>query len=286
MKGFHPDHVTYPNCKGWAKEEKHVNLKIELNTNGQGMPSVLYSNKTIMKNSLQESKNLFSWVHSLKSASWGALLLIVILLPYFCYKMGYVRGSAISFTSNEDISLLKENMEQLQSENLRYKEELSIAEQNYQIQLEAKKNLAEYLKSLQLHNSELSQNMALYQTVTSKTPIDLKAQIKAFYLFPTTSPDTFRYSVMLSKSTGTEYTQGVVTMVIKGMIGVKPISLSVKYVDSNRNDGLAFKFRHFQELTGELTLPESFIPAEVVVKVSSDKAGTPVIEQYPWVVAG
>jgi hypothetical protein len=46
---------------------------------------------------------------------------------------------------------------------------------------------------------------------------------------------------------------------------------------------LSFRFRHFQELTGSLSLPEGFVPVRLLLKLAPREAGRPPLERtYTW----
>ncbi len=140
---------------------------------------------------------------------------------------------------------------------------------------------------MQEHNAELTQNIALYQTVKGTPFPQQGVLIKTFQITSASEPQSFRYSVVLAKkSSGQELVHGAVTMVIMGKIEDKAILLPVKYVDSGREDGLAFQFRHFQELKGELGLPKNFIPEEIVLRITPDTGAAPVQQSFPWVLVG
>jgi hypothetical protein len=112
-------------------------------------------------------------------------------------------------------------------------------------------------------------------------------EMKTFQVYPTPDPQTFRYSIVLSKTENAHaMVQGAVTMVIVGNIGEKVIFLPVKYENSGREDGLGFQFHHLQELSGELTLPPEFVAKEVLVKANFDQDLAAFEQAFPWVVTG
>lgn len=220
-----------------------------------------------------------------RRVSLGTLIGVVILVAFLSYKMGTSQRAVLP--SGDNLSSLKEQLTTLQTSNEELRKELIYAERNYHIQVEAKRNLGEHLKSLQQHNAELMQNMTLYQTVTGTQLTKQSVKIKAFQVHPAGAKNTFRYLVVLSKEmSGRELIQGGVAMTIVGKIGDQPILLPVKYVNSGRRDGLAFKFRHFQELSGELSFPEQFIPEEVLFKIRPDKGGAFLEQKLPWSLIG
>lgn len=205
---------------------------------------------------------------------------MVSLISYYIAKP----EQPVVSTSNAKYLGDSEEKAKFIEENNQLRQKLLVLERNYQIQQEAKKNLAHHLKVLQEQNTELTRDMALYQTIAGTSSVGQGLQIKAFQVFRMPEPNTFRYLLVLSKQAAPQkYAKGAVMMTILGMINDKPIHLPVKYVDSGRDDGLAFKFRHFQELTGELSFPEGFVPQGVLFQVNPDSEWPHLQQQFPWV---
>lgn len=223
---------------------------------------------------------------SQRRLSLGTCLVGMVLASVISYKTGQSHGVVI-VSDDPNGPSLHEQIQSLKAQNGDLKHLLAHAERNYHIQMEAKKNLGEHLKTLQKHNAELTQNVMLYQSVTGTRLTQQSVNIKAFQVYPTATKNAFRYLVVLTKEmSGRELIQGGVSMTIIGRIGEQPIFLPVKYVNSGRQDGLAFRFRHFQELSGELSFPEHFVPEEVLFKVRPDKGAAALEQKMPWTLVG
>lgn len=219
--------------------------------------------------------------------SLGTCLVGIFISALLSYKAGQSRGAIILNDDPKTGQSVHQQLQSLQTQNADLKQRLVHAERNYQIQVEAKKNLGEHLRVLQQQNTELSHHMTLYQTVTGTQLAQQSVKINAFQVYPTATKNAYRYLVVLSKEvSGRELIQGGVSMTIVGKIGEQPIFLPVKYVNSGRHDGLAFRFRHFQELSGELSFPEHFIPEEVLFKIKPDKGAVALEQKMPWTLVG
>lgn len=215
--------------------------------------------------------------------SIGTCLVMLIIVGVVTYRAG-LKAKKIQEQSATTQSALLEQVKQLSDENARIQKELIIAKRNFEIESEAKKNLGGYLRTLQANNAELSQHMNLYQTVSGTMPVKQGVQIKNFQVFPN-GQDSYRYLVVLSKQfASAEQIEGLVTMVIVGKVGDKTTLLPVKYVNSGSNDGLSFKFRYLQELSGELSLPPQFVAEGVLVTLKPQRGWPQVQQQFPWSV--
>lgn len=198
--------------------------------------------------------------------SFGTCAVAMLLAGALGYKMG---AETLSFPGLSQTKVVRQQLSQLQ--------------RKYNIEVEAKKNLAEHLKSLQQQHAELANSMSLFQNITGMRFNQTAVKIKAFQVFPSANPNTYRYLVVLAKErSGDELSTGSVALTIQGKIGEQSILLPVKYVNSGKPNGLGFKFRHFQELNGELSFPDRFVPEEIHFKVMADNNMLPVEQTIPW----
>ncbi len=211
--------------------------------------------------------------------SLGTLFGILSLALYVGYKAGFLKARQEDALFISDTHASKA-ASPLQKENTQLREKLINIERDYQLQIAAKKNLESHIKQLQKHNTELTQEVTLYQSLTGTVAIS-GVQIKTFRTFSTPDPRTYRYLLILSQSAARRDVQGVINMTVLGKIGSQEIRLPVRYVDSGGGSGLSYKLRHLQELTGELTFPDQFIPQEVLLQVNP-KGGSSFQQQLPW----
>jgi hypothetical protein len=78
-------------------------------------------------------------------------------------------------------------------------------------------------------------------------------------------------------------TQGDVRMSVAGLINGVQTELSHQELLGADKGALSFRFRHFQELAGSLTLPPGFVPMRLILKVAPRDAGKAPLERtYPW----
>lgn len=158
--------------------------------------------------------------------------------------------------------------------------------QNYQIQLEAKKRLTEHLKQVEAKNLELSKKLSLYDRLTQNEASLPLVKINTLQLFSTKMPHKYRYVVGLAKETpDPSLVKGALAMTIMGKIGEQDLLLPVKYVESDRKEGIGYAFRHFQELSGEITLPAQFKAAAIQLRVKSDDNAVEKEQVFSWQTA-
>ncbi len=218
-----------------------------------------------------------------RRVTMGTLFGIITLVLFVSYNAGFLSGKTAVPSTTTDAGDISETLAKLQIENSALQKELVSVKRNYEIQTQAQKSLTESLTLLQQKNTDLTRDMTLYQSL-AKSPHSVQGiEIKSFQIFASEEPNTFRYLIVLSKQSAPQkFVEGALKMVIQGKIGDKSIDLPVKYVDSNRADGLGFKFRHLQELAGELSFPEQFVPVGVQFSVIPDKDWPQFVRHFSW----
>ena len=88
---------------------------------------------------------------------------------------------------------------------------------------------------------------------------------------------SFRYSIMLTQvADNSSYISGLAAVNFVGLRNGERVILPLRDLDSSVTDlGVKFRFRYFQEISGELQLPEQFVPEQVqVVLQSNGRQGT------------
>ncbi len=214
----------------------------------------------------------------------GTLFGVITIVLFVSYNAGFMSGKTTAPELKDVSQEVKNYVVQLQKENNQLQKDLIFAKSNAQIHVEAQKTLGNHIKTLQQQNTDLKRDMALYQTIAGNKAENQGLEIKSFQIFESEKPNTYRYLLILSKQAAPQkYVEGAVKMVILGKIGDKPIELPVKYVDPTRTDGLGFKFRHLQELAGELSFPDQFVPEGVQFRVTPDKEWPQLQRHFAWV---
>lgn len=214
-----------------------------------------------------------------KQISLGTLFGIVAIVFYASYHAGLKSVDSIKPVPSDNQQMIEE-VNTLRSENELLKQQIETEKRNYQIQFEAQKSLSQHIKELEQKNSELSRDISLYERIRG-TPQKASLEIKTFQIFSTDTHNKYRYLLLLSKDAHPEQVaQGSVQMKINGKLGTQNLSLPVRYADS-AYQGLAFKFRNFQELSGELSFPEGFVPQSVTFDVKP-LASSQFQQEFPW----
>jgi len=195
-------------------------------------------------------------------------ILIMLLIAFFVgYRFG-VSGQS-GFVDNK--SQLKQQIESLQAKQKELSEQVAI----YRYGGELDKQVSERIRqeNLQLQNkvSELNEAVGFYRGIMAPNDRKKGLQIEEFNLQPVEGSRRYRYEVVLTQAANNSaYISGKLLLTLHGAIDKKEQAISHQdlLVDANKR-GQPFKFRFFQNLKGQIQLPEGFEPVQIDVSAQS-----------------
>jgi hypothetical protein len=211
---------------------------------------------------------------------------LLLLAGWGLFHLGEIKGVADrdDFLSERDT--YAEQIEELTSRNRDLLARNAQLERSSQIEHNAYLDVKSSLTKLQDELLELQKEVAFYQSIVSP---ELKEGLKvqSFQLLETGLGEQVRYSLVLTKSGKNDrYVQGNVEMKITGARQGERASLSVTEVSSEAADSMKFRFRYFQNLEGNVTLPTDFEPEEIEILVKPTSKGVDPIEiRVSWAEA-
>jgi hypothetical protein len=135
------------------------------------------------------------------------------------------------------------------------------------------------------HIAQLEEEVALYQGIMAPSDTTSGLTIQAVNLIKTASANRYRFKVMLTQvGSNASYLQGSVEVSILGVQNGEVTSYSLNELSSEISDTeIQFRYRYFQEFTGELVLPENFTPDQVQVIAQSNGDKSARLEKaYTW----
>ena len=101
-------------------------------------------------------------------------------------------------------------------------------------------------------------------------------------------PGTVRYSLLLTQVVDNhDYVQGGVRISLLGQNDGQEETIQVSESGRDKAEAIKFRFRYFQNIVGELQLPEGFVPREVMVVAQSSGLNAQRLEKtFDWRLKG
>ena len=105
----------------------------------------------------------------------------------------------------------------------------------------------------------------------------------------TTDPGRYRYKLVMRQkdADGDTFLLGHVNVNLVGLQGDEQVILALRDISKTEDElDIRLRFRYFQNIEGELTLPEGFQPDRIqIAAVSDEPVSKTISEDFGWVVA-
>ncbi|HEU4485938.1 MAG TPA: DUF6776 family protein [Povalibacter sp.] len=221
---------------------------------------------------------------------WQRRLLLIggclgaLVLLYAVYETGRFQGGYSKFAEIQQRRELTAKIDALSESNEKLKAELAAAALARTVDREAysqvEKNLADLQAQVLKHREELT----FYRGIVAPEDGVGGLRIQRFQIMPGGADQHYRLQLVLVQSMRQDSAaSGVVSINIEGVRANAPTQLTLQQAGGEtRADGqVDFRFRYFQELEQDITIPPDFEPRAVTVEVRSGRL-PPVKESYPW----
>lgn len=140
---------------------------------------------------------------------------------------------------------------------------------------------------LQQQIADLKEEVRFYKSVLMPNVEEKGLRIERLDVKATADPKKVRYHLLLTQVVEKhEYIQGGVEMQLVGKKDNQEVSIPFVEVADLEGKPIRFRFRYFQNIDGELTLPDGFTPVEIMVIANSTGNDSRRLERrFDWQLA-
>ncbi len=172
---------------------------------------------------------------------------------------------------------LEQQLEALREQN-------AVLERAVQVERKAAADIKLSLQALQSEILELNEELAFYRGIVSPRQAARGLHLQSFKLTPAGHDGTYRYKVVLTQVLKNDrLAYGTVRLRLEGIQGGRPRSLDLSQVTEKGVKELKYRFKYFQDLHGELHLPDGFRLQRVTVQVRPRGGSRDMIEKtFDW----
>lgn len=174
---------------------------------------------------------------------------------------------------------LAERLRAEQEETEALRERLAYLEKSQQIDREACQQLRESLRDMQSRLVDAQEQLAFYRGIV--TPENEARGIRVHDIIFRRRGKELRYELVLVQGRNqSDRVRGRFALEVDGMRDGEAETVQVRNAEGEAD--MLFSFRHFQEFTGQLVVPEGFSPREVRVRLRPEGKDDPVNSSYEW----
>ena len=215
-------------------------------------------------------------------------LLILLTFSVTSGVVGFVLGGAHYQAryevANEGFESVRAERDRLQQAVAAYRQKLVRLQRDQKVDQhslrEAQGTIRELEKSLQERKSAIR----FYKSIMAPEDLETGLQVFRMDLEPTSSPDRWRYNLVLSQiGDNNRFVSGHVKVHLVGYVGEERQRLPLHRISGAReNNEIEFRFRYFQSVDGNMRIPEGFEPHSIEVKAVTDNGRQESEREFFW----
>ena len=224
----------------------------------------------------------------------GAVVLLLVL-GFATYRWALLtaggdwrRARAEQQSLSEARESLSSRVKSLEAKNKALREQVAFLEQSRSIDEQACKDVRDSLQGLQNDLAESREQVAFYRGIVS--PEDAKAgvRVQTMALRQLEPANVYSYELVLIQAMRHDRAvSGTVALVLQGLLDGSPTELAWSSLeigdDVERGRASPYNFKYFQELVGQIALPNAFVPTRLTVTLNPKRRGAKsVTRQFQW----
>ncbi|MBA6293354.1 hypothetical protein H4J58_12420 [Colwellia sp. MB3u-70] len=228
--------------------------------------------------------NFRTVVMRLGSFSSAILLLVILAIVLFC---GYRLGNFYHGYQNQTLAQQKARLDFIYQELAEKTQHINTLVVELEVERMANARSQQTLKRIEQAHFQVKKELAFYEKVMAPEKQANGLVIDDVTLTKSQSPAHYRFQVVLVQQVlRKRYAKGFIELTIIGSLNNKPTSIDLSELTTLNKEDLSFSFQYFQIISGELTLPENFIPETINVAAILPKSRwqkyNRIDHNYPW----
>ena len=184
---------------------------------------------------------------------------------------------------------LSAQLTDLRQENEALKRQIAILDRSSAVDQQTGAELQETLTALRQRVAQLEEDVLFYRQVVEEETEETGLVIGQLDIDATRSPDRYRYKLVMRQqdADGDTYLTGHVNFNLVGQLQDQQVILPLRDLSEFEDElDIRLRFKYFQNIEGELALPEGFQPNRIqIAAVATEPVSKRINEDFGWVVA-
>lgn len=203
---------------------------------------------------------------------------------------GYYQTMRVQETVQADRVELTSELASLRLENSELSRQVTILDRSSVMDQRANEEVQATIRDLRDKVAQLEQDIVYYRQVVSEETEDTGLIVGQFDLDATREAGRFRYKIVMRQqdADGDTFLTGHANINLVGTLGEEQVVLALRDISEEQDQlDIRLRFKYFQNIEGELALPEGFEPDRVqVAAVSVEPVDKSINQNFSWVVEG
>jgi len=177
-----------------------------------------------------------------------------------------------------------DRIRELERERDRLLEQVAILERAGQIDREAVRQVREQLAGFQEERSKMEEELTFLRSMVSTKEGRQGIQIQRLALSADGGDGRYRYRFTITRNMQSDgVAAGWIFFAVDGLRDGEPVWLPLREITEDNTDKLKMRFKHFQDIEGQIRLPDDFKPLKVIIEVKpNNKKLSPVKQRFDW----
>jgi hypothetical protein len=205
------------------------------------------------------------------------------------WAYGYYKTMLTQQTELANQSELTAEISFLQLENNDLRRQIAILDRSSVMDQQANAEVQGTITSLRERVAQLEEDIVFYRQVVAEETEDTGLMIGQLNVDATTDPGRYRYKLVMRQkdADGDTFLVGHVNVNLVGLRDDEQVILALRDISEAEDElDIRLRFKYFQNIEGELALPEGFQPDRIqIAAVSTEPVSKTISEDFGWVVA-
>lgn len=214
---------------------------------------------------------------------WWLLPLLFAGVAALAYSLGSTGGPTRS--AAERLDAMRDDFDRDRVDELRA--ELTELRMAQNVDTSATSEVRATFRQLEDEIASLTEEVAFYRSLMAPAELAKGLHIEKMTLRPTERPGVFSYELVIAQTVARHaWQKGDLYFEVHGAVAGERAVLALTEIATIPEYPMTFRFRYFQNYSGEFTLPADFAPETVIVTLDRGDAGEVVQRRYDWAVKG
>lgn len=218
-----------------------------------------------------------------KAMIFMAFLVALAAFSWLTYQYGKNEGLALKIEVVEEKERVSQQLTESQRLIESMRQQIADLQVGGEIDDKANEEVRLSIESLQEEIAQLNEEINFYKGVMVPNAADKGLRIERLDV-SSNVPGRVKYSLLLTQVVDKhDYVQGGVQISVLGQEAGLEKRFNLSELDEEKDDSVRFRFRYFQNINGELIVPEGFEPREVMIIAQSSGANAQRLEKtFDW----
>lgn len=211
-------------------------------------------------------------------------LITLAAASWLSYRYGMTHGNATRTQVLHERDQIKHEFEGGKHLIESQRQQIANLKISNQVDAKATEEVRQTVASLQSKIADLNERISFYKAVMVPKAHEKGLRIERLQLKATDKPGKYHYGLLLTQLVEKhDYIQGGVKVTLLGTENEQERNIPLTTISSDASGGLKFRFRYFENLAGDLTIPDGFTPTQVEVVVqASGQHPHQVKQKFEW----